>query len=88
MGSPLSPIVCNIYLEHIETQAINSFVVKPVLFKRYVDDVFDIWPESECPVLEFLYHINSQPTETKFTFEHENELPFSDVKVKKLKVAL
>jgi hypothetical protein len=42
MVSPLPPIICNIYLEYIETQAINSFGVKPVLFKRYVDDVFAI----------------------------------------------
>jgi retron-type reverse transcriptase len=90
MDSPLSPIICNIYLEHIETQAINSFGVTPVLFNRYVDDVFAIWPESECPVLEFLDHLNSQSAETKFTIEHEqeNKLPFLDVKVKKLMVAL
>jgi hypothetical protein len=43
MGSPLSPVLCNLYLEDLEKNAIATFNTKPLLFLRYVDDIFVIW---------------------------------------------
>jgi hypothetical protein len=47
MGSPLSPVLCNLYLEDSEKNATATFNTKPVLFLRYVDDIFVIWPENK-----------------------------------------
>ncbi|XP_071944743.1 uncharacterized protein [Antedon mediterranea] len=46
MGSPISPILANLYLEWLEHQAINTAPtnIKPVYWKRYVDDVLAIIP--------------------------------------------
>ncbi|PNF14821.1 hypothetical protein B7P43_G06341, partial [Cryptotermes secundus] len=44
MGSSLSPVVSNIYMEHFEQLAIDSAQDKPSLWLRYVDDTFVIWP--------------------------------------------
>jgi hypothetical protein len=50
MGSPLSPVACDIFFESLECQAIEAFHIKPKLYKRYVDDTFISWPENEAPV--------------------------------------
>jgi hypothetical protein len=54
MGSPLSPVVCNIYLEIFEAEGIRDFPVKPVRYKRYMDDIFIEWPQHLCPITDFL----------------------------------
>ncbi|XP_023028767.2 uncharacterized protein [Leptinotarsa decemlineata] len=43
MGSPLSPVVANLFMEEIETEAIATSHLKPKLWLRYVDDIFVIW---------------------------------------------
>ena len=40
MGSPLSPLVANIYMEEYEKQAISTSTTPPILWKRFVDDTF------------------------------------------------
>ncbi|XP_059068690.1 uncharacterized protein LOC131859150 [Cryptomeria japonica] len=38
MGSPLSPVIANIFMEHFEEVALHSFPLKPKWWKRYMDD--------------------------------------------------
>jgi len=50
MGSPLSPIVANLYMEWFETKALDSFPLKPEWWDRYVDDTNMNWPhEKDLP---------------------------------------
>ena len=57
MGSPISPIVANLYMEGFETKAISSSPHPPYLWKRFVDDTFTIIKSSEKE--RFLEHLNS-----------------------------
>ena len=38
MGNPLGPLFANIFLCHYESSWLNASPVKPVMYKRYVDD--------------------------------------------------
>ena len=47
MGSPLSPVIANFYMENFETKAIKQATLKPACCYRYVDDSFVIWPHGK-----------------------------------------
>ncbi|XP_072033048.1 uncharacterized protein [Amphiura filiformis] len=82
MGSPVSPVVANLYLEFLEQQAIATAPLdcKPRLWKRYVDDILEIIKEDQ--VENLTTHLNqTDPTDSiKFTYEKEREgsIPFLD----------
>ena len=46
VGSPVSPVVENVYMEYFEHRALTSAVNPPRLWKRYVDDTFVILQQS------------------------------------------
>jgi hypothetical protein len=83
MGSSLSPIVSNIYMEHFEKLALDSAQDKPLLWLRYVDDTFVIWPHGVDGLQNFLTHLNNLRSSIQFTMEIESEgaIRFLDVLV-------
>ena len=58
-GSPLSPIVANLFMEDLEEKVINSSPQKPRWWLRFVDVVFSNWPHGEDKLVEFQEHLNS-----------------------------
>ena len=81
MGSPISPIVANLYMEHFERKALST--TTPRLWMRYVDDTFVIQQEGHKET--FLKHINKVDPAIKFTAEGNKEngaIPFLDTLVK------
>ena len=43
MGSPVSSVVANLFMERLETEALSSSgALRPHVWKRYVDDDFSI----------------------------------------------
>ncbi len=85
MGSPLSPILANIYMERLEEEAIKNFPLKPSLWCRYVDDVFALWPHDNESIQDFKLHLNKQNKHIQFTTEEENEnkIAFLDVQIER-----
>lgn len=84
MGSPLSPVIADIYMEHlIEDEAISTVKHQPSTWFQYVDDTFVVWPHGIPSLEDFLTHINSLRPTIKFTMETEQngKLPFLDVLV-------
>jgi hypothetical protein len=83
MGSTMSLVLYNLFMEDLEKKAIETFVVKPHIMLRYVDDTYVEWPEDKVQIEEFHKHLNEQSPCIKFTFERgENmTLPYFDVKL-------
>ena len=79
MGSPVSPIVANLYMEYFELKAIESSPHKPRLWYRYVDDTFVIINKQH--INDFHSHINQVDENIKFTIEpqQEGKIPFLDI---------
>lgn len=85
MGSPISPVIANIFMRDFEEKAIDGAALKPKLWLRYVDDTFVIWPHGRDTLDSFLAYLNAQHRDIKFTMkvESHNQLPFLDLMVKK-----
>ena len=82
MGSPVSPVVANLYMEFFEHRALTSAVNPPRLWRRYVDDTFAILQQSQRE--EFLQHSDSVDLSIHFTTEEAKQdgfMPFLDTLV-------
>ncbi|XP_072021594.1 uncharacterized protein [Amphiura filiformis] len=69
MGSPVSPIIANLFMEAFEEKALSSFSNPPQYWGRYVDDTMVIIQKSDLD--SFTAHLNSIHDAIKFTIEHE-----------------
>ena len=77
MGSCISPLLANIFMEHNEKEALSSFHELPRIWIRYVDDISCV---IKCDVINsFLSHINSKCPSIEM--EENGRLPFLDVEV-------
>ncbi|XP_019619742.1 PREDICTED: uncharacterized protein LOC109466463 [Branchiostoma belcheri] len=79
MGSPVSPIVANLFMEWFESRALTTFPNPPKVWVRYVDDVGAVLKSSL--IEPFHHHLNSIHPNIKFTkeLEENRSLPMLDV---------
>ena len=83
MGSPVSPVVANIYMGHFEDQALTTAPNPPPIWKRYVDDIFCILKKGT--IQRTLNHLNNIHPAIQFTVEVEKDgmLPFFDTQLQR-----
>ena len=72
MGSPVSPIVANLFMEWFESAAIETFQYEITFWRRYVDDTIVALCDSLLE--DFTAHINSIHPAIQFTREDEQNL--------------
>ena len=84
MGSPLGPVLANIFMCHFEEQWVNNTVACPSIWFRYVDDTFSLF-DNKDKASNFLHYLNNRHPNIKFTMELEEnqEIPFLDVLIKR-----
>ena len=80
MGSPLGPVLANIFMCHFEESWLTNNQFRPFIWFRYVDDTFSSF-HSKDTASRFLDFLNSRHPNIKFTMELEEnrEIPFLDV---------
>ena len=67
MGSPLAPVLANIFMGHNERKWIEEYNFnKPKFYRRYVDDILTIF-DNEQDSINFLNYLNSRHPNIKFT---------------------
>ncbi|XP_072172658.1 uncharacterized protein [Diadema setosum] len=73
MGSPVSAVIANLYMEFFEEQALKTCPPNcaPRVWKRYVDDTFIITARSSAN--DLLEHVNAQHPSIRFTMETESD---------------
>ena len=80
MGSPISPIVANLYMENFEVRALSTSPNPPLMWKRFVDDTFVVMKKADKE--RFLTHLNSVDKNIQFTSEEsrpDGSIPFLDI---------
>ena len=84
MGSPLAPLLAEWFVVKIENKILldnNHSSCKPIIYKRYVDDVFAVF-ESVSDRDVFFEKLNEAHPNLQFTMEVSNgPLPFLDVSI-------
>ena len=83
MGTRCAPNYAIIFIASQEDKLLAQWTLKLTLWKRYIDEVFMIWDQSE-ELETFLEDLNKFHPTIKFTKEMSyTEIPFLDVLVLK-----
>ena len=82
MGSPLSPVLANIYMEYFESTLLPTLNNQPVFYVRYIDDIFALVDMDQNNDI-FVGRMNTLAPTIQFTYEleHNGELPFLECRV-------
>jgi hypothetical protein len=84
MGSPLGPVIAELFMQMLEERHMPSLVEKGVVcWFRFVDDIF-LLLQSECDDVALLHYMNSLHPNIEFTMEQPNshgKIAFLDVLV-------
>jgi hypothetical protein len=90
IGSSLSPIISNIYMEHFNKMALDSARHKQSLQLWYVDDTFVVWCHGPEQLQNLLRNLSSLRPSIQFTMEIESDsaIHFLDLPVIKKEMTM
>ena len=85
IGTRMAPSYASLFMGKFEKEFLDSCNIQPLLWLRFLDDIFMIWNESEEQLLKFLYEINQYHETIKFTgYQHSLLFPQCFQKVSSL----
>ena len=59
MGTKLAPSYANLFMTKFEQDHVYTYHLQPTLWKRFINDIFLIWPHWMDSLLEFIQHLNA-----------------------------
>ena len=84
MGTGVAPNYANLFMDRFEAKALNNWPDKPLVWLRFIDEIFLVWTHGENKLLEFIHYLNSVHPTIKFTHEYSpHRINFLDTMVKK-----
>ena len=69
MGTKMAVSFANIFMGKAESQILSRSALKPLAWKRYIDDIFSIWNINKGEVTQFIEQANNHHPTIKFTAE-------------------
>ena len=85
MGTRMAPSYANLFMGNFEQHAIDNALFKPLIWRRFIDDIFMVWTEGEENLKTFIEYLNSIHSTIKFIHEYSvslhQSLTFLDVQV-------
>ena len=82
MGKKFAPNYANIFMADWESQALAKCNKEPLLYLRFLDDIFVIWPHSESEFWEFFDTLNNHSPSIKLKATiHPKQIDFLDVTI-------
>ena len=82
MGTKLAPSYANLFMTKFEDKYIYTYPLHPQLWKRFIDDIFLIWPHGMNSLTKFIEHLNTVHPTIKFTSDiSETRISFLDLTI-------
>ena len=75
MGTLLEPSYTSLFMTKFEEKYVYTYPLQPKLWKRFIDDIFLIWPHGKDSLLEFINHLDTVHSTIKFTKEISPHIP-------------
>ena len=72
MGTRLAPSYANIFMSDFEDKYVYTYQLQPLLWLRYIDDIFCVWQHGKSELDNFTEHLNNAHRSIKFTTEKSN----------------
>ena len=83
MGTKVAPSYANTFMGWYEEKYVYTYPKQPLLWKRFIDDIFVIWHHTQNELDEFVTFLNSRMPSIKFEADiSDTEVHFLDVTVK------
>ena len=67
MGTKMAPSYANLFMAELEEKLLANYPIKPILWKRYIDDILCIWPGPPSELDRFMKYLNQSHPTIKFT---------------------
>ena len=82
MGTKLAPSYANLFMSTFEDKYVYTYPQQPTLWKRFIDDIFLIWPHGKESLIRFIEHLNRVHPTIKFTSDiSDKEIAFLDLTI-------
>ena len=82
MGTRLAPSYANIFMDYYERNYVYTYHTQPLLWKRYIDDIFILWTHGGQALDEFVEYLDTCLDSIKFEANiSDTIINFLDVKV-------
>ena len=83
IGTKFTPPYAILFMADLEEKILNASEEKPMIWWRYIDEIFFVWEHGEESLENFLNKLNTFHQTIKFTAEYSKEaINFLDVNVR------